>query len=76
VIAKKTVFNHLTKKLYRPKHLTLNSSKGENLSKMYIKEDSKSSRDSKIRNSKAGVLSISYLDGSKIKARMMNKLNK
>jgi hypothetical protein len=43
---------------------------------MYIKEDSKSSRDSKIRNSKAGVLSISYLDGSKIKARMMNKLNK
>jgi len=43
---------------------------------MYIKEDSKSSRDSKIRNSKAGVFSISYLDGSKIKARMMNKLNK
>ena len=43
---------------------------------MFIKEDPKSSRDSKIRNSKAGVLSISYLDGSKIKARMMNKLNK
>ena len=44
---------------------------------MYIKEDSKSSRDSKVRNSKAGVLSLSSVDGVKNKAiKMINKLSR
>ena len=44
---------------------------------MYIKEDSKSSRDSKVRNSKVGVLSLSSVDGVKNKAiKMINKLSK
>jgi len=44
---------------------------------MYIKEDSKSSRDSKVRNSKVGVLSLSSVDGVKNKAiKMINKLSR